>query len=218
MDITLGLDFGTHQSKLCMSYMPNNETIYEFVEFSLADGSKSVLLPSVIQINKDNTIRIGSIDCESCATRAVSPPEKPELPPKPDIVFPEEPDSTYPPRPKRNKQETKPSKNALKKEKLKYKKELREWAYNCHLIEERHREWEDACFLLAEKLKRWKKEVDSIQAKYDAEYEKWEKRKIVYRDLRYFKQAAFTSSIPWDKEEIPADMLSIWYLTYLFLP
>ena len=231
MDITLGLDFGTHQSKLCMSYMPNNETIYEFVEFSLADGSKSVLFPSVIQINKDNTIRIGSIDYESCATRTVSPPEKPELPPKPNIVFPEEPDSTYPPRPKRNRlapggetisngadgSPQKPSKNAIKREKIRYKRELREWAYSCHLIEERHREWEDACFLLAEKVKRWKKEVDSIQAEYNAEYEKWEKHQIVYRDLRYFKQAAFTSSIPWDKEEISADTLSIWYLTYLFL-
>ena len=97
MDITLGLDFGTHQSKLCMSYMPNNETIYEFVEFTLADGTKNVLFPSFIQINKDDTIRIGSVDYETCASKPIAPPERPELPPRPNIVFPEEPDPTLPP-------------------------------------------------------------------------------------------------------------------------
>ena len=101
MDITLGLDFGTHQSKLCMSYMPNNETIYEFVEFPLSDGTKSVLIPSLIQINKDDTIRIGSVDRATCAMRPVPPPEKPVFPPRPETVFPEEPDRTLPPKPAR---------------------------------------------------------------------------------------------------------------------
>ena len=233
MDITLGLDFGTHQSKLCMSYMPNNETIYEFVEFPLSDGTKSVLIPSLIQINKDDTIRIGSVDRATCAMRPVPPPEKPVFPPRPETVFPEEPDRTLPPKPvreaprvrlealtggaeKRNGQQ-KPSKHAIQKEKARFRKKMQSWAYECQLIEAKYYAWERECLRIAQRLKAWQKEVASIQAKYVEEYAEWEKHQMVYRELRYFKQAAFTSSITWDKEEIPADILSIWYLTYLLL-
>ena len=232
MDITLGLDFGTHQSKLCMSYMPNNETIYEFVEFTLADGSKSVLFPSLIQINKDNTIRIGSIDYATCASRPIAPPEKPELPPRPDIVFPEEPDPTLPPEPKR--EEPKPQiedasdwKNALKsiktsmqqpkKDDLNFKQEHKIWVKKCQRIKERHQEWEKQCRYLNYQLAQWQKKVDAINADYQEEYEYWQQHSSEPRVLRYFKQAAFTHTMQWDKDEIPADTLSIWYLTYLML-
>ena len=232
MDITLGLDFGTHQSKLCMSYMPNNETIYEFVEFTLADGSKSVLFPSLIQINKDDTIRIGSIDYATCASRPIAPPEKPELPPRPDIVFPEEPDPTLPPEPKR--EEPKPQiedatdgKNALKsiktsmqqpkKDDLNFKQEHKIWAKKCQRIRERHMEWEKQCRYLNYQLAQWQKKVDAINAEYQEEYEYWQQHCSEPRVLRYFKQAAFTHTMQWDKDEIPADTLSIWYLAYLML-
>lgn len=232
MDITLGLDFGTHQSKLCMSYMPNNETIYEFVEFTLADSSKSVLLPSLIQINKDDTIRIGSVDYATCATRPIAPPEKPELPPRPDIVFPEEPDSTLPPEPKR--EEPKPQiedasdwKNALKtiknsmqqpkKDDGTFKQEYKIWVKKCQRIRERHKEWENTCRVLNYRLRQWQKEVDEINAKYDDDYSFWQEHNTEYRVCRYFKLAAYSNSLKWDKEEIPAETLSIWYLTYLLL-
>ena len=232
MDITLGLDFGTHQSKLCMSYMPNNETIYEFVEFNLADGSKSVLFPSLIQINKDNTIRIGSVDYGSCASRPVPPPEKPVLPPKPEIVFPEEPDQTLPPEPKR--EDPKPViengadwKDALKtikttmesqkKDKGSFKREHKIWVKRCQAIKERHKVWENNCRLLNNKFLAWQKEVDAINAEYDEEYAFWQQHSTEYRVLRYFKQAAFTTTLKWPEDEIPADTLSIWYLTYLLL-
>lgn len=232
MDITLGLDFGTHQSKLCMSYMPNNETIYEFVEFSQPDGGKSVLFPSVIQINDDKTIRIGSIDYKTCATRPVPPPRKPDLPRRPDIVFPEEPDQTLPPEPKNEeptpviengadwKDALKSIKTAMESKKNDngaFKREHKIWAKKCQRIRERHQEWEKTCRILNHKLIAWQKQVDAINAKYDEEYAYWELHSTEYRVLRYFKQAAFTTTLQWPKDEIPADTLSIWYLTYLLL-
>ena len=229
----MGLDFGTHQSKLCMSYMPNNETIYEFVEFDMPDGKKSVLFPSVIQINKDNTIRIGSVDYDSCATRPIPPPKKPELPERPDIVFPEEPDQTLPPEPKLEepapiiengadwKDALKSIKTSMvenqKKDKGAFKKEHKIWAKKCQRIRERHQEWEKTCRVLNYKLKLWQKEVDEINAEYEEEFAYWELHNTEYRVLRYFKQAAFTTTLQWPKGEIPADTLSIWYLTYLLL-
>ncbi|MBQ6578063.1 MAG: hypothetical protein IJL91_10010 [Bacteroidales bacterium] len=232
MDITLGLDFGTHQSKLCMSYMPNNETIYEFVEFGLPDGGKSVLFPSVIQVNADDTIRIGSIDYSTCATRPIPPPRKPDLPKRPDIVFPEEPDQTLPPEPKKEepapiiengadwKDALKSIKTAMESKKNddgSFKKEHKIWAKKCQTIRERHQEWEKTCRILSHKLSAWQKQVDAINEKFDEEYAYWELHSTEYRILRYFKQAAFTTTLQWPKNEIPADTLSIWYLTYLLL-
>ena len=232
MDITLGLDFGTHQSKLCMSYMPNNETIYEFVEFTLADGKKSVLLPSVIQINKDDTIRIGSIDYDTCAARPVPPPAKPELPSRPDVVFPEKPDRTLPPEPKRETptpviEDGTDWKNALKAIKtsmetpktddVTFKQEHKKWVRKCQAIKERYKEWESTCRALSYKLNEWQKKVDEINAEYEKKYADWQKHDKNYRVLRYFKQAAYTTTLQWDKDEIPADTLTVWYLTYLLL-
>ncbi len=232
MDITLGLDFGTHQSKLCMSYMPNNETVYEFVEFPMADGTKSVLFPSLIQINEDNTIRIGSIDYSSCATRPVPPPEKPTLPEMPEIVFPEEPDQTLPPEPQKEAPAPviesasdwkaalsgiKQSMEGQKKEGKAFKKKHKIWVRRCQEIQETHRLWENKCRYLKSLLRNWQEEVDVINAEYERRYVYWQQHDTEFRVLRYFKQATFTSTMPWDKEEIPADILSIWYLTYLLL-
>lgn len=62
MAITIGLDFGTHQTKVCIenSDDPNHKT-YEFLDW----GDHNFVLPSVIQINKDKTISYGRIAPEN---------------------------------------------------------------------------------------------------------------------------------------------------------
>ncbi len=232
MDITLGLDFGTHQSKLCMSYMPNNETIYEFVEFDLPDGTKSVLFPSIIQINTDNTIRIGSIDRDCSAMRMVPPPEKPALPPQPEVIYPEEPDQTLPPEPQHdsptsNTEDNGNGANALttikslrdkqKKKEKRFRHRYKAWQQRCYNIKQAHKKWEYECRRLDLLLEQWQQEVEEIEETFKNDYAYWENNKFEPRLLRYFKQAAFTNTLQWDKEEIPADILSIWYLTYLLL-
>ncbi len=229
MDITLGLDFGTHQSKLCMSYMPNNELICEFVEFELADGNKSVFLPSVIQINKDNSIRIGSFDKECCATRSFAPPEEPTLPARPSVSLPKEPSLAFPPKPTRTGSTPviddktdwlgalKSIGAALKPvDENTYNKALRAWNDECQKIKDAHVVWEKEFETVRQTLNAWQQRVDAINAEYNARYSKWEHHKMEYRVFRNFKQATYTDSMPWENE-ISAETLTIWYLTYLLL-
>ena len=54
MSYTVGLDFGTHQTKVCIEDASNPaQKIYEFFEFEDLNGNKSVLFPSIVQINND---------------------------------------------------------------------------------------------------------------------------------------------------------------------
>lgn len=101
MAITVGLDFGTHQTKICIenSDTPLHKT-YEFYEWE--EGVYA--LPSIIQINKDHTLRYGSIDLDSCLIarkkKIVADPGKltlPTQPVEPDIPIVDEP--KMPPQP-----------------------------------------------------------------------------------------------------------------------
>lgn len=84
MAITIGLDFGTHQTKICIenSDVPLHKT-YEFLEWE--EGVYA--LPSVVQINLDHTLRYGSIDMATCLhTEVVLQERSPQhvaLPPQP---------------------------------------------------------------------------------------------------------------------------------------
>ena len=84
MAITIGLDFGTHQTKICIenSDSPLHKT-YEFYEWD-----KGVYaFPSIIQINTDHTLRYGSIDLDTCLVarkkKIVTNPGELNLPPQP---------------------------------------------------------------------------------------------------------------------------------------
>lgn len=56
MNLTVGLDFGTHQTKVCIEDATNPaQKIYEFFEFKNPFGKASVLFPSIVQINEDDT-------------------------------------------------------------------------------------------------------------------------------------------------------------------
>lgn len=63
--IKIGLDFGTHQTKICVQTTPDEghgEPKYEFFEFTDLGGNSKFFLPSVIQINEDNTLSYGFFD------------------------------------------------------------------------------------------------------------------------------------------------------------
>lgn len=105
MAITIGLDFGTHQTKICIenSDDPLHKT-YEFYDW----GDGVFALPSVIQINKDRTICYGNIDINNalvgrkkknfdCPEKLVLPvePEKPVLKEIEALVLPPMPVYKY---------------------------------------------------------------------------------------------------------------------------
>lgn len=59
--ITVGLDFGTHQTKICIERKNGAELGYSFFKFPDINGNYKYTLPSIIQVNKDGTINYGYI-------------------------------------------------------------------------------------------------------------------------------------------------------------
>ena len=61
--INIGLDFGTHQTKVCIedSSDPRNRT-YTFLKFFEGTDEETYFLPSIVQVNKDNTLSYGRYD------------------------------------------------------------------------------------------------------------------------------------------------------------
>ncbi len=63
--IKIGLDFGTHQTKICVKRTPDEghgEPNYEFFKFKDLEDNSHYFLPSVIQINDDDTLSYGFVD------------------------------------------------------------------------------------------------------------------------------------------------------------
>lgn len=84
--IRIGLDFGTHQTKVCVQCTPDEghgEPNYEFFQFEDLMGVKQYFLPSVIQLNEDNTLSYGYVDESKKKT-------EPEAPVMPDVELIEE--------------------------------------------------------------------------------------------------------------------------------
>lgn len=64
-EIRIGLDFGTHQTKICICRIPDEGhglPEYEFFKFVDQKGKGQYFIPSVVQINKDNTLSYGYVD------------------------------------------------------------------------------------------------------------------------------------------------------------
>lgn len=57
--ITIGLDFGTHQSKVCIERREGAELSYEFFTFNDVDGNTNFTLPSIIHIDSHMHLNYG---------------------------------------------------------------------------------------------------------------------------------------------------------------
>lgn len=60
--ITVGLDFGTHQTKLCVEFKEGAELGYSFFKFPDTCMSLKFTLPSIIQINSDGLLEYGYVN------------------------------------------------------------------------------------------------------------------------------------------------------------
>ena len=63
--VKIGLDFGTHQTKICIQRRPDEghgEPYYEFFQFTDLLGEKQYFLPSIVQINADDTLSYGYVN------------------------------------------------------------------------------------------------------------------------------------------------------------
>ena len=57
--ITVGLDFGTHQTKICIERKEGVELEYSFVKFNDFKGGLKYTLPTVIGVGEDNRLTYG---------------------------------------------------------------------------------------------------------------------------------------------------------------
>lgn len=57
--ITVGLDFGTHQTKVCVERKERAELEYSFIKFKDCHGQSQYTLPSIISVQPDGRLRYG---------------------------------------------------------------------------------------------------------------------------------------------------------------
>lgn len=57
--ITIGLDFGTHQTKVCAEIIDGNELTYQFSKFKDRNGIEQYTLPSIIGITEKGLLQYG---------------------------------------------------------------------------------------------------------------------------------------------------------------
>ena len=204
MSYTVGLDFGTHQTKICVEDATNPaQKIYEFYEFEDLDGNSSVLLPSIVQINNDNTVSYGFVDNNKCKTI-------PQSTPKPQLELPKEPILKLPTKPQKIKKQSDWKENLLRlKNKLfniktEYDRQLEKWRLECVETTNEYNL----------KLEQHKKETKKLTKAYEIALAKWKSENLSKEHIfRYFKLATFS---PQDRQyKISPEIISVWYLTFV---
>jgi len=227
MSFTVGLDFGTHQTKVCIENATNPaQKLYEFVEFKNSRGKKTVLYPSVVQINNDDTISYGFVDDTKCKMIEIETKTKPklELLPEPILKLLEKPlKPKYPEKPTKSKNEKLTWKEQLQKFRTKNlqnkKSALHKWKEECKIIDLQYKEalkkWREIIKSDIEEHRRekelWKNKNFGLRKEYDKKLKEWEKYSKKKLHFRYFKLASFSNSINWN-HQINSDMISVWYI------
>ena len=104
MKYIVGFDLGTHQTKICIQdvTVPTEKT-FEFFNFKDLNEKLSFVLPSVVQINMDETVSYGYVDEQVClklnsditslapVLRLIEVPPAPILPTKIQVTYSEKP-------------------------------------------------------------------------------------------------------------------------------
>jgi len=231
MSYTVGLDFGTHQTKVCIEDASNPaQKMYEFLEFENSTGVKSLLFPSIVQFNKDDTISYGFVDEGKCKVKIndnIDIPEL-ELPEEPNLKLPEEPIiPMLPEKPSSENYKQLTWKEQLKKlvknETSEKKISIRNWEKECKAIKEsfksEHKAWKILISSLMDDFQgtheNWKQECLQAKEGHENKVKQLVRKKEHRLSFRYFKLATF-SNIDWN-EELKPEVISVWYLTYLIL-
>ena len=208
MSYTVGLDFGTHQTKVCIEDASNPaQKIYEFIEFNDLEGNKSVLLPSIVQINNDDTICYGFVDDNRCKTISNVKTAKPqlELPPEPILELPEKPRKINNKDIPNWKNKLLHLKNKLIHKKTEYDIQMEKWIIECTEINNEYNY----------NLEQYKREREQNKQVYEKSLARWKTENLSKEHIfRYFKLATF-SNYHWNYAIRP-EIISVWYLTFVF--
>lgn len=235
-DITIGLDFGTHQSKVCYEDAsdPRNR-VYSFLEFQPDKGKKTFFLPSVVQINTDKTLSYGFVDENdalvigqehSFEEPVFEVPEPPTLRPLPQQKAKQVPVSLErflekytktiyvgKGRKRRTKTVLTIPRDVAEAKYTEYKASL-EHKYRIDYYSWKH-ECEQIEIANNRILETYKKECHAAEKEFDKRHKYWEDNVIEKKAIfRYFKIATFSKDYDWG-EILPSKVLSTWYLAYL---
>ena len=206
--ITVGLDFGTHQTKICIENKSDAKNpIYSFFAFNDMDGNKNVILPSIVQINKDNTLSYGFVDKNNAKYgKKFFIGGMPEYPKRHEIknddLIPEPPvPSIFSAQPPKDELELIRYTQNLEKAKKSYETQITLWKQK-----------------LAAQKKKIERLTDEMEETYQNEIKEWYRwqnssqtnHRMVYR---YFKQSTF-SDYKWNCK-LSSSYLSVWYLSYI---
>lgn len=202
--ITVGLDFGTHQTKVCIENKADvNNPEYSFFPFKDLEGNDNYILPSIVQINSDNTLSYGFVDEKrakygkkfiiggmpkfpqkiSVTTEDLEP-----MPTKPAILNSAPPTSGE-------------QLVQYKKAQKSYDTQLNLWRNKSNSLKKKNEcAIKDAEATYQAELKEWYRWQNTSQVNY----------RMIYR---YFKQNTF-SDYKWNCS-LSSSYLSIWYLCYI---
>ncbi len=195
----VGLDFGTHQTKVCIRDTSKNPEVFSFLEFN----NGSVLCPSLVQINKDSCVSYGQIDNNNCKEAGSPISNLDDFKEScPIIQLPRKPENI----------KTKPStikklitilglSNAKTKS---YETIIEEWEAECSRI---NKEYENA-------YESWGKRIKE----FDRRKRMFEFTTIKRCSFKYFKLASFNEQYSTrfkNEYAIEGDIISQWFLTYI---
>ena len=238
-DITIGLDFGTHQSKVCFEDAsdPRNRE-YSFMEFSNNKGKKTLFLPSIVQINNDKTVSYGFVDEKNALVLG-----KVHSFDEPQLVLPNEPVlKQWPEQPRPvpvkslesyiaaiPRKEIYPrgrrKKNNKKKTVLSIPYHIAVEQYEVYKEETERKNhieyfrWKHLCTQVDQEnariLERHKKECQKAEEDFKAKHNYWARSVVNKKALyRYFKIATFSEDYEWT-ESISPKIISTWYIAYI---
>lgn len=202
--ITVGLDFGTHQTKVCIENKADvNNPEYSFFPFKDLEGNDNYILPSIVQINSDNTLSYSFVDEKRAKYgKKFIIGEMPKFPQK--IAVTTEDLEPMPTKPAILNSAPPTSGEQLaryKKAQKLYDTQLNLWRNKSNSLKKKHE-----CAM------------KDAEATYQAELKEgyhWQNTSQVnYRMIyRYFKQDTF-SDYKWNCS-LSSSYLSIWYICYI---
>ena len=223
MDITLGLDFGTHQSKLCLTYTLNNDRVVEFVPFTKPNGGKTYLFPSFVQLNEDGTLSYGWAGDKLPKRIRMPKPQMKSVPPEPVEKCPPKPKLVLPPKPA-NKSGVMTSLSDLKAGlSASVVDKMSAWKAECEKIQMEHEiemdDWQIEMDGIRQRHEDWERQAESIRNENRLAEERWASHGYVDQKYRYFKTASLTNTFTWDRDqyELDSDHICVWYLTDILL-
>ena len=206
--ITVGLDFGTHQTKICIENKSDaRNPIYSFFPFKDMDGNNCVILPSIVQINKDNTLSYGFVDKNNAKYgKKFFIGGMPDYPKRHEIKI----NDSIPEPPVPTIFSALPPKDEL--ELIRFKQNL----------EKAKKSYDTQITLWKQKIAAQQKKIELLSAEmeesYQNEVKEWYRWQNSYQTnhrmiYRYFKQSTF-SDYKWNCK-LSSSYLSVWYLSFI---